>query len=469
MKTAYVSLTLAAAILLAVCSGCKSEPQGNFVPKTEQELDAMDARNSEAGKLFLAGDYRGADKILRELAAERTVSSPLFDLERVSILLMEGKEAEAHDLMMRVRDETDTLFDLKLEEKAQSLWHGEQNKVFKGDVHERATLYAFLAMSFMSRGNYEDALRCVKNGLLADSDSQEAKYTSDYALLQYLGSLCCARLNQPADAEAYRKEMEKSLRERGLPLPVGESRNCFSALGTDMPNTLLVFWVGVPPSFERGGEYGEIRHPIPGKYPYDALAVSISRGGAVTAPPRLGDVNFQATTRGGRMMDTVLADKAAVKQATELSRNILLVAGTGLIVAGANCMSSAPLGISLMGAGGGCLIVGGTVHVIGTMMNPEADVRFWKNLPCELLIVPLNLPAGRHDVFVSGYLKSDVTAHAAYSVTVDPEKSVNVIHLPLMHQGADGAAAVEATQGQLRNQAVADAEAAPMGKELSVK
>ena len=62
-----------------------------------------------------------------------------------------------------------------------------------------------------------------------------------------------------------------------------------------------------------------------------------------------------------------------------------------------------------------------------------------------------------------------MTAHAAYSVTVDPEKSVNVIHLPLMHQGADGAAAVEATQGQLRNQAVADAEAAPMGKELSVK
>lgn len=468
MKTAYASLMLAA-VLAAALSGCKSEPKGDFTPKTEAELDAMDARDREAGQLFLAGDYRGADKILKELAAERTVSSPLFELERVSILLMEGKDAEAHDLMMRIRDEMDTLFDLELEEKARSLWHGEQNKVFKGDVHERATLYAFLAMSFMSQGNYEDALRCVKNGLLADSDSQEAKYTSDYALLQYLGNLCCTKLNRPADAAAYRKEMEASLQQRGLPLPEKDSRNCFSALEGEMPNTLLVFWVGVPPSFERGGEYGEIRHPIPGKYPYDALAVSISGGGAVTAPPRVGDVNFQATTRGGRMMDTVLADKAAVKQATELSRNILLVAGTGLIIAGANCMSSAPLAISLMGAGGGCLVLGGTMHIIGTMMNPEADVRFWKNLPCELLIVPLNLPVGRYDIFVSGYRKSDTTAHAAYSVTVDPKKSVNVIHLPLMFQGAGGASAIDAAQGELRNQAMAEAEADPMAKELSGK
>ncbi len=459
------STSLLAAVL--ILGGCKSY-EGDFVPKTEAQLEAMEKENQKAHDLFVAQNYPAAAAILQELTKERTVSLPQYELEQVSLLLMQGKKKEAHELMMRIQNDFETLFDTALEEKATSLWHGEQNKVFKGDPHERSTLYAFLAMSFMGRGEYEDALRCVRNGLLADADVAEAKYASDYALLQYLGAFCSAKLNQPEDAAAYRKEMWNSLSQRELPLApeVPPAETCFAALDADSPNVLLVLWVGRPPSFERGGEYGEIRHPIPGHYPYDALTLAIASEGGRVLPSKLGDISFQATTRGGRLMDTVLSDKATAKKVAEMSRNLFLIAGTGLVVAGGSSMSSPVVGVSLLGAGVGCLVVGGTIHVVGAIMNPNADIRHWRNLPCELVVIPLRLPAGRNDLFVTGYLKSDVTEHAAFAIDVDAERSLNIVHLPLMGRRENGEALIADIHKQFRVWAVERANSHPLSREV---
>ena len=471
MRIAKFVPVLSAFLVLTVVSGCRSaaSPKGGFAPKTEEELDAMESRDRQANDFFQSAKYNAADGELKKLLADRTVSSPLYEMERVSILLMQGKDDEAHALMMRIQNEIETLYDTKLEKKAQSLWHGEQNKVFKGDPYERATLYAFLAMSFLCRGNCADALRCVKNGLLADSDVEKAQYTSDYALLQYLGYLSCIGLERPDDAAAYRREMVKSLMLRKVPLASKAvlEKSCFSVLKDDAPNTLLVLWVGRPPEFVRGGEYGEIRHPIPGPYPFDVVTVAVGAEPALIAPPELGDVNFQAVTRGGRMMDQVLADKAMVKKSAELSRNVFLTVGAALILAGANDFGV--VGISLMSAGGGCLVIGGTAHIIGSMVNPAADVRYWKNLPNRLLVIPMRLPPGRSDVFVTGFAKADATAFSAFSVTVDPKKALNVFHLQLSSQGEDGPARIKAIFGWLGTRAAVCADAEPMSKEFSVK
>ena len=156
-----------AAVVAMVC-GCATYTSP-FVHKTEEELDAMERLDWGAARRFASGDYDAADRTLRSLTAEPTVSRPLYELERVSVLLQKDRRKEARELMLKVARDFELLFDERSEEEAVSLWHGENEKVFKGDAHERATLYAFLALSFLETGDWDDAERSVKNGLLADS------------------------------------------------------------------------------------------------------------------------------------------------------------------------------------------------------------------------------------------------------------------------------------------------------------
>ena len=178
----WISCLFCAWLLVLSMCGCSS-PKGDFVEKSEAELAAMELQNDNAHAKFVNGNYDEAMQILNNIGAERTVSRPLYQMEKLSVLLMDGKFDEAHEQMMALHSDFETLFDKKSEEKAQSIWHGEVNKVYKGDSYERATFYALMAMSFIRKQEYEDALRCVKNGLLADADSNSDKAVEDYALL----------------------------------------------------------------------------------------------------------------------------------------------------------------------------------------------------------------------------------------------------------------------------------------------
>jgi len=406
----------------AIC-GCATY-DSPFVHKTEKELEEMESKDEMAAAYFAAGSYRQADAILRQLVAEPTVSRPLYELERVSVLLQEGKRAEAHELMMKVRSDFELLFDEKSEQEAVSLWHGENEKVFKGDSHERATLYAFLAMSFMDVGDWDNAERSVKNGLLADSaNTENERYNSDYALLQYLGYVACARGGRDADADGYKRELAASLG--------GKDAATFNVIdGSPLPNAFLVVWAGRPPSYVRGGAHEEIRHVIPGSgSPFDFLSAQSTGGAEYLMAGGLANVNFQATTRGGREMDTILANKAAVKTGMEASKNVLLIASYGCFAA---MGSDSRADLVLACVGGGCLVLGGTFHIIGACINSSADIRCWKNLPGEFIVVPLSLPEGDNVVTVRGYKLWDNIVRRTASVSVRKD-AVATAHMSLMH------------------------------------
>lgn len=417
---------LALVSLAAVC-GCATYTSP-FVHKSEEELEAMERWDEAAARDFRAGRYDAAARKLKRLTGEPTVSRTLYELESVSVLLHQGKREEAHALMTKVRADIELLFDAESEEKAVSLWHGENNKVFKGDAHERATLYAFLAMSYMERGEWEDAERCVKNGLLADSaNTEEVRYNSDFALLQYLGYVICRKAGREADAQEYAREMQSSLAGRGLST---DEKTALGALldGARLPNAFLVVWGGTPPSYVRGGEYEEIRHVIGGVNPHSLVTVDIGDGVEIGVPKGLGDVNYQALTRGGREMDTVLKDKAAAKTGMEVSGNILLVVGFGCLA----CMGNDNLSnIVLLSTGCSCLALGCTFHIIGACINSKADIRSWKNLPGELLVVPLVLPEEGKDVVVRAYKTWDNEVCERIRIP-SPQKGVSVAHMSLL-------------------------------------
>lgn len=414
------------AALVAVC-GCQTD-SGRFAPRSGAELDEMEATNALQNAAFRIGDYESAERVLDALAADHTVSSVQYDLERASIRLVQGRKDDAHGLLLKARSDIEQIFDAASEEKAQSLWHGEANKVFKGDAHERATLYALLALSFLERGEYEDAIRCVKNGLLADSaNTKEVQYNSDYALLQYLGYVAAAKSGDPAAAAAYAEEMRGSLDARKIPTGEGSSVAALTN-AANLPDAFVVVWTGLPPEFVRGGEYGEIRFVSPGRRLVDFLTAQMDAAPETVVARGLGDVNFQAMTRGGRLMDEILADKANVKCGLAASGNILLAAGLACVL---TTSDNAVAEVALLSTGCSLLVLGGTCHLVGYCINSEADVRAWQNLPGEFAIIPVKCPDGARELTVRGYRLWDNVATVRCKVGRSA-KGVGITHLSML-------------------------------------
>ena len=426
---------LPALLLLLGVAGCNSD-KSDFVHKTEQELAGMELQNQQANAAFRNSDYESAGKILMQLSSEMTVSRPQYQMELLSVLLLEGKHDEAHQLMMKLHQDIEALFDVKLEEKAQSLWHGEVNKVYKGDAYERSTFYALLALSFIRQENYADALRSVKNGLLAEADANNQKSIDDYGLLHYLGYVACSRMNDTAAADEFLRAMYNGLEPRGFELedPNGNRNidHCFEQLKKSDHNVFLVIWTGAPPEVVCTGQYKEKRSIVRGRNAFDMMTIAVSSSPPVTIPNNLGDLNYQATTRGGRLMDDVLADQAAAKTAMNVGGNVFMIAGSALVIAGARSMGAPPVGVSLLGAGVGCWVVGGGCYVVGSLMNPAADPRFWRNIPCQFYIVPLRLEPGQHQIMLTGYNHFDVVGASYYNIHVPADQKNQVIHLSMM-------------------------------------
>ena len=268
----------AAAILLIAVSGCKTY-EGDFVEKSEAELAGMERKSVTANQAFIKENYSGSKKILRELVRERTVSRPLYQMELLSVLLMTGKHDEAHALMESMHQDLELLFDDRMTEKALSVWHGEVNKVYKGDAHERATFYVFMALSCIRKGDYEAAVGYVKNGLLADADSRKEKAVEDYAMLYYLGFFSCMKLGEPQKADEFLQWMFDALgyrREMSDDESGAIREKCIADFNKKAPNVILVVWAGTPPTVSCVGEYKEIRAVIRGSNPFDLMSVSVN-------------------------------------------------------------------------------------------------------------------------------------------------------------------------------------------------
>lgn len=192
-----------AVLLVVLAGGCKST---NFVDKSQKELDAMEEQSYQARDAFLAGNYADAEKILTELARERTVSQPLYLCELATVQLAQGREEEALNNYLTAQQDLEMLFDKTKEEQAASLWSGEVNKVYKGDPHESTALYMLIGTLMMNKGDYENAIAAFKSALLRDGDvnAPNGNYNSDYALGQLLLGECYARTGNLEDAKKLR-------------------------------------------------------------------------------------------------------------------------------------------------------------------------------------------------------------------------------------------------------------------------
>ena len=415
-KVAFFLIVAVLSFYLLLLGGCAT-PTGSIVKKSAYELKEMEACSNAAAIAFREGRYQDAEKALLELSRENTVSRPLYLAELGSVYIAQGRELEARKTLMQAQAQIELLFDTKSEKEAASLFGGELKKVYKGDPYERSSLYALLALLFLDEGDVDNALACCKSGLLHDADSAGEIHSSDYAMLHLLASLCYKLRGNDEDA--------KRMRDTAFKIRVNQPQSppkAREALMGDY-NVLLVFWVGFGPSFLAKGEYGENRIIMPGSSTSDTFAV-VYENTYLDAYRGIGDVSFQATTRGGRLMDNVLKQKASLKHGTKGAGNVLL--GAGAATAAVNPY----VGLGIMAAG---LLA----HGVSYAMNPEADIRHWKNLPDEFILIPITLPPGKNKLRVLAFKRSEFIAARSFTVEIDPEIPLNTCQIVLNDIGSN--------------------------------
>jgi hypothetical protein len=149
-------------------------------------------------------------------------------------------------------------------------------------------------------------------------------------------------------------------------------------------NTLVFFEFGNGPTKYATGEYGQELRFRPGVSPAQGAWLRIANKKVRIGP--YDDLNFQATTRGGRAMDHVLANKAVFKSGADTFGNAAIISGAVV----ASHRGNEEVGLGLVAAG----LIG---KIVAASTMPAADTRAWDNLPQYLSFAALALPPGTYD------------------------------------------------------------------------
>ncbi len=258
--------------------------------------------------------------------------------------------------------------------KARGVFHRESRKMFYGEPYERVMAYFYRGILYWMDGEPDNARACFRSAQLQDSDAENKSYAADYVLLDYLDGLATTKLGGDG-SDAFKR----SVASPRIAVPPAYNTNA---------NVLFFLEFGTGPTKRAGGEYGEQLQYRLGSSPVQSARIRIANFDVETAP--YDDLNFQATTRGGRAMDKVLSNKADFKKTTDTVGDAAIVSGA---VLGATTRRNDEAALGLVAAG---LLS----KIFSSATTPEADTRAWDNLPLFLTFAAIPLPPGQYPATV---------------------------------------------------------------------
>lgn len=331
--------------------------------------------------------YRTAAAAMRQ--GQFDVAKPLLDDALLTLQGIYGKDAEAR--------------------KSRSYFSKEARKSFLGEPYERSMAYIYRGILYWRDGEPDNARACFRSAQFEDSDAENREYAGDWVLPDYLEGLATLKLGGDG-ADALKRARANA---RNINLPEYQP----------MANVLIFAEFGPGPLKYSGGQYGEQLRFTTRKS--SIVAARIQTGSIDLPVAPTDDLSFQATTRGGRVMDHVLANKAVFKSATDTAGNAAILGGTILAVAGQNQKSAADE------VGLGLVLAGLASKLISSAATPEADTRTWDNLPQFISFAALSLAPGQHTVTVEfqeagGKAVANLTKTLTVDVPADRDKVVFV-------------------------------------------
>ena len=257
--------------------------------------------------------------------------------------------------------------------KSRSYFSEENKKTFIGEPYERVMAYFYRGILYWMDGEPDNARACFRTGELEDSSTEE-HYSGDYVLLDYLDGLATAKLGGDG-TEAFQRA-QKECQAFTKPPPYDVEANVLF---------FLEFGPG-PVKYATGPYREELRFSVRSSPVYSAV---ITADGPPVAAGPYDDLGFQATTRGGRVMDHVLANTAVFKSATDTLGNAAIISGA---VVAADTRDT--------GVGLGLIAAGLISKLVSSATTPAADTRSWDNLPHFLSFSALRLAPGPHTATV---------------------------------------------------------------------
>lgn len=258
-------------------------------------------------------------------------------------------------------------------EKARSTFVPERSKEFKGESYERAMAFLYRGLLFLAEGDYGNARAVFQGGQLQDAFAEDQRYQSDFAILDVLSGWASQCEGNMVLARDFYDRAKQARPEINIP--------------RSSDRLLAVADMGLPPRKVGGGAYGEYLiyqepEPVP-----ERTAVFIASGERYAAVAG-EDLFWQAATRGGRQVDQILAGKAQFKDLTAgLGIASLSVADAALDVAAYSYSTDAS--DTALGVAAGAAIIGVASLLMADAARPEADTRYWDNLPSQIDFVTM--------------------------------------------------------------------------------
>ncbi|MEY4762807.1 MAG: hypothetical protein RLZZ200_2663 [Pseudomonadota bacterium] len=285
---------------------------------------------------------------------------------------------------------------------AKSNFNEEASKDFKGEPYERGMLYYYRGLEYLREGKYDTAAASFAAVNVEDMRAEGQSYQSDFAsmkLLQAWSLSCFGETNTSTDAAAQAVQLRAPLKAVDHHKPV-----------------LVVVEKGGAPKKVGSGTYNErlsFAASPPGPLQLVKVSNPLSADEAETAAMPAEDLFFQASTRGGRPIEYLLAGKATFKSNMATTSKVSGAIGVGFAQAAGmqadlanqamarGDTASANAGATAAGAGLAIAAVGGLVSMFSGMAeknaNPAADTRTWDSLPGVIELATVGAPVDRVD------------------------------------------------------------------------
>jgi hypothetical protein len=270
-------------------------------------------------------------------------------------------------------------------EKARSNFTPERSKEFKGEAYERAMAFYYRGLIYLAQGDYGNARAVFQGGQLQDAFAEDQRYQSDFAVLDVLSGWASQCEGNTVLARDFYSRATQSRADIFIPAP-GD-------------RILAIADMGLSPTKIGEGEYGEVLTYLEPDHVPEASVTFMAAG--VPYRANFGeDLYWQATTRGGRQVDKILAGKAQFKDgATVVGAVSLQLADVALDVASWNAWNDNDhydrrhhghddsddddSDDALLWAAG-LAVVGIGALLVADSTAPEADTRYWDNLPAHI-------------------------------------------------------------------------------------
>jgi len=368
MKPLWQPTLLAVFLIVA---GCATTTKHEVALTGDIMVDAPNAIASGPPRDRVLWEYRLAAAAMRQ--GKFDVARQNLDEALLTLGGIYGKDADA--------------------KKARSYFHAEAKKTFIGEPYERSMAYIYRGILYWMDGQPDNARACFRSAEFEDSSTEKSQYAGDWVLPDYLDGFITTQLGGDG-SDAFKRAQANA---RNVKLP------------PDNPKANAVFFVefGPGPAKYATGQYGEQLRLRTTPSPVTAAELKIGSLQIPVAPA--DDVGFQATTRGGRVMDHVLGHKAVFKSTTDTVGNMALIGGLATAAASDNrTAQQVGLGIALAGL---------VSKAISAATVPVADTRAWDNLPGYLSFVSVPLPLGQHAATVQ-FLDANGRALANLTKTI---------------------------------------------------